>query len=197
MECSKLGYKIWVIAIYLMTSLKGVSSMKLHRDLGITQKSAWHLAHRLRTAFESDGFDPPFIGPVEADETYMGGKEKNKHAKSQRSSSWSWCRGQIRRCWHQGSRHSRGARGGERRQDHVQGFVNCRRCDALHGRGQRFRMCKAHTNGIESFWALLKRGFIGIYHKMSPKHLQRYVNEFAGPRVPFADEGVCLHMEGI
>ena len=79
MECSKLGYKIWVIAIYLMTtSLKGVSSMKLHRDLGITQKSAWHLAHRLRTAFESDGFDPPFIGPVEADETYMGGKEKEQ-----------------------------------------------------------------------------------------------------------------------
>ena len=56
MECSNLGYKIWVIGIYLMTtSLKGVSSMKLHRDLEITQKSAWHLAHRLRTAFESDG----------------------------------------------------------------------------------------------------------------------------------------------
>ena len=53
-------YKIWAIAIYLMTtSLKGVSSMKLHRDLEITQKSAWHLAHRLRTAFENDGVDPP------------------------------------------------------------------------------------------------------------------------------------------
>ena len=70
MQCSKLGYKIWAIAIYLMaTSLKGVSSMKLHRDLEITQKSAWHIMHRLRTTFESDGVGLPFIGPLEADET--------------------------------------------------------------------------------------------------------------------------------
>ena len=76
MESSKLGYQTWAIAIYLLTtSLKGVSSMKLHRDLDITQKSAWHLAHRIRASLgEPDG---QFSGPVESDETYFGGVRKN------------------------------------------------------------------------------------------------------------------------
>ena len=76
MEGSNVGYQKWAIAIYLITTnLKGVSSMKLHRDLKISQKSAWHLAHRLRKSFESD--TQLFEGPVETDETYIGGKRKN------------------------------------------------------------------------------------------------------------------------
>lgn len=69
----------WAMAFFLMsTSLKGVSSMKLHRDLGVSQKTAWHMAHQSREAWNT-AQDVPFRGPVEADETYMGGLERNKH----------------------------------------------------------------------------------------------------------------------
>ncbi len=79
MEGSNLGYREWVIAIYMATtSLKGVSSMKLHRDLGITQKAAWHLMQRIRKGFTlNTGVQLPC--PVEVDKTYIGGLEKNKH----------------------------------------------------------------------------------------------------------------------
>ena len=78
MQASNLGYQMWAVAVYLiLTSLKGVSSMKLHRDLGITQKSAWHLAHRIRKTFEANA--GLFAGPVEVDESYFGGREGNKH----------------------------------------------------------------------------------------------------------------------
>ena len=77
MHSSKVGYQKWAIAIYLMTtSLKGVSSMKLHRDIGVTQKTAWYMAHRIREAWEGDD-DEVFAGPVEVDEAYIGGKEAN------------------------------------------------------------------------------------------------------------------------
>ena len=77
MHGSNLGFQKWAIAIYLVTTnLKGVSSMKLHRDLKVTQKTAWYLAHRIRETWEDNAL--PFAGPVEVDETYIGGKAANR-----------------------------------------------------------------------------------------------------------------------
>ena len=79
MHSSKIGYQKWAIAFYLVTtSLKGLSSMKLHRDLGVTQKTAWHMLNRIRSTYlEANSM---FGGEVEVDESYFGGKEGNKHA---------------------------------------------------------------------------------------------------------------------
>ena len=87
MQSSKIGLQKWVIAIYLMsTSLKGVSSMKLHRDLGVTQKTAWFLAQKIRQGWlEGQDDNDKLDGIVEVDETYIGGKAKNMSAKERKA----------------------------------------------------------------------------------------------------------------
>lgn len=200
MHSSKIGYQKWLIAIYLMTTnLKGISSMKLHREIGVTQKTAWHMTHRIREAWNLEA--DKFTGEVEVDETYIGGKESNKHAHKKLRAG----RGPVGKTAVVGVRdrdsgnvQAEVVESTDRRTLHgviednttESAIVYTDEARAYNGMDRKHKAVshsvgeyvngEIHTNGLESFWSMLKRGYMGTYHHMSPKHLHRYVNEFAG-----------------
>ncbi len=203
-EDSALPLQTWFMAIYLLTAhKKGISSVQLGKDIGVTQKTAWFMLHRIRFAVRTKSFEKPLDGTIEADETFIGGKEKNKHFDKRTKET-------------QGrSLETKSAVFGIRQREGVVIAQRVYRVDSAnlfpilikqvspdanvitdemsayrklnkhfknhsqidHGRKEYVRG-NIHTNSIESFWAILKRGIFGIYHQVSKKHLDKYVDEF-------------------
>ncbi|MEI9921217.1 MAG: IS1595 family transposase [Bacteroidota bacterium] len=204
-EDTKMPLQKWFIALYIFSShKKGISSHQLAKDLDITQKSAWFVLHRLRYAFDHPAFKKMLSKTVEIDETYIGGKEHNKHASKKK-----YAKGQKRinnkaAVFGMVDRESKTviASHVDFSDDGVTEYLvtkyvsqeatlisdNSDLYNPLkeyydhqiinHGAKEYVRGM-AHTNTIEGFWSQLKRGVDGIYHWVSVKHLQRYVQEYA------------------
>jgi transposase-like protein len=169
-EDSPLGLDKWLPALWLVVNCKnGISSCEIARDLGVTQKTAWFMAHRLRFALTDGGFSLR-SGEVEADETFIGGKARNMHVgKRQRRITGTGGKDKtaVMGLLERGGKVRTSVLPNRKRQvlqaevDHALEYVNG----------------KVHTNGLENFWSLLKRGISGTYVSVEPYHLFRYLDE--------------------
>lgn len=200
-ESSKLPLQKWFFATYLIMHKKGISSIQLAKDIGVTQKTAWFILQRLRTALGNHK-EEKLSGDVELDETYVGGKNKNRHfnkkvkysqgrsykdktpvfgmmqrngrliAMTVSSSSAKVLRPLIYHHIEQGSTLMTD-------EFNVYKSVesNYNRKIVEHGKG-KYVNGDCYTNGLEGFWSHVKRGIIGIYHQTSRKHLNKYIQEF-------------------
>ena len=200
MQCSNLSLQKWVIAVFLMTSLKkGLSSVQMGEILGCSQPSAWHLMQRIREGWNLDV--EPLDGTIEVDEVYLGGKARNKPAKLRPLSK----RGPAGKTPVLGALQRDGRVYAEPFDrvsiktvtEFIQDVVAKRSVvytdesslysqvhkhfyhdSVAHGKGEYVNV-DTHTNGIESYWASLRRQ-LHCYHWVSKKHMARYINECCG-----------------
>jgi len=202
-EDSHVPMHLWLQAIVMMcSSKKGISSNQLHRTLGVTLRTAWHMSHRIRLAMEDNGSGP--LGGadlfLEADETFVGGKESNKH-KSKRVVKGGTAgkaavfslverEGQVRSfnlpdvtaktlkevIAQHADRESHLRTDEARRYEEI-GTEFASHETVAHSMGEYVRG-DAHTNTVEGYFSIFKRGIYGVYHHVSEEHLKRYLAEF-------------------
>jgi len=202
MEDSAIGLDKWLMAIWMIANCKnGVSSYEIHRALGITQKSAWFLLHRIRLAMQTGSFKK-MSGTVEVDETYIGGKARNMHANKREEkitgtggAGKAIVMGILERGGRvlakvvtdtkaetlQGEIRTNVRKGTKVMSDAHKAYtgLNPEFVHQFVDHATTYVKGAVHTNGLENFWSLLKRGIKGTYVSVEPFHLFRYVDEQA------------------
>jgi transposase-like protein len=204
-EDSAIPLEKWLPAVWLVVNCKnGISSYELHRALGVTQKSAWFMLHRIRLAMQSKSF-AKIGGPgseVEVDETFIGGKARNMHKNRRiktkvREGNWGKAivMGMLERGGHVKAKVVPNRRkpalhaviaetiekGSQLYTDEHNGYMNIspEYVHSIVNHLESYVSGRVHTNGLENFWSLLKRGLNGTYVAVEPFHLFRYVDEQA------------------
>lgn len=196
---SKIELRKWMLAVWMITShKKGIASTTLAKDLGVTQKTAWFMLHRLRHAARTQSFNAPLDGEVEIDETFVGGKASNRHKGDPKNGPGTSGKTAVIGAMSRGGKavatvidntdtatldgfaHAVVSASASVSTDEHSGYRHLGRTFkhgvVRHGRGEYVNGA-FHTNSIEGFWSQLKRQIIGIHHFVTPKHLNAYVSE--------------------